>query len=322
MGVFNTAVITNKGASLLSKTILRECNITFTRMAVSDARLTGDLSGITEIDNIKQSEPVSYFGVKDDTTIACEVAFSNKELTTGYYVRVVGLYAEDPDEGEILYCVSTAEIADWMPPLSSGVVSYLVNVVTTVANSSNVKISVDDTAHVTQGQLQHEINNHTHSEASYAKVTDVDLTRDAVIEDPYGREPILSEKSIDGYTPDFSGDVWVNISGYADIEVTSTESIVSIIVYGKDGKEYLSDFLPVGEPYSFKGYADRILFAFTYGSCTFSKFTITSEDREGFMLPAEKKAIEQLQEDVGDFSTALDELHDYAQALITGGATE
>lgn len=153
MGVFNKAVVTAKGNSLISKAILSDSDIAFTRMVLSDAELSGDLTGITDLDNIKQSEPIAYVGIKNDTTIACEVAFSNMEITAGYYVKVVGLYATDPDEGEILYCISTASTADWMPPFSNGVCSYLVNVVTAVANSENVSINVDPTAYVTKGQL-------------------------------------------------------------------------------------------------------------------------------------------------------------------------
>lgn len=159
MGMFNTAVVTAKGQALLTKTLAGTCKVGFTRIALSDAQLTGDLSSLTELTQIRQSEPVYQLSVKNDTTVSCEVAFTNEKLQTGYYVRAIGLYAKDPDEGEILYSISTADesiaSADWMPPfIGKGVISYIVDVVTTVANSSEVEVKVDPSAFVTVGEFE------------------------------------------------------------------------------------------------------------------------------------------------------------------------
>lgn len=162
MGAFNTAVVTAKGQALLTKTLAGTCNIVFTKMCLSDAKLVGDLSVLSDLTQVKQSAPVSQISVKNDTTVSCEVVFTNTDLQTGYDIRAIGLYATDPDEGEILYSVSTADesvgTADWMPPSAgNGVTNYVVNVITTVANASKVEVVVDPTSYITKG----EFNKHT-----------------------------------------------------------------------------------------------------------------------------------------------------------------
>lgn len=157
MGAFNTAVVTVKGQALLAKTIAGTCKMNFSRMALSDAKLTGDISVLTSLSGIKQTELISHVGVEDEKSAVCEVAFSNAGLNTGYYVRNIGLYAIDPDEGEILYSISTADEtlagADWMPPISRGVISLLISVVTVLSSSASVDVNVDPTAYVTVSQF-------------------------------------------------------------------------------------------------------------------------------------------------------------------------
>lgn len=85
-------------------------------------------------------------------------SFSNQTLGAGYYVRNIGLYATDPQEGEILYSISVADestaTADWMPPINGiGVSSLLVDLVTAVSNASSVNVTVDFTAGATVAQI-------------------------------------------------------------------------------------------------------------------------------------------------------------------------
>ena len=73
-------------------------------------------------------------------------------------MRNIGLYATDPQEGEILYSISVADestaTADWMPPFNGiGVSSLMVDLVTAVSNASSVNITVDPTASATVAQI-------------------------------------------------------------------------------------------------------------------------------------------------------------------------
>lgn len=158
MGAFKSAVITTKGQALLAKVVAGTCKLEFTKIAVSENTLSGDLASKTGIGTIKQSEKVASVVRQNGANVKVSASFSNETLGAGYYVRNIGLYATDPQDGEILYSISAADeseaTADWMPPFNGiGVSSLLVDLVTAVSNASNVSVTVDPSAGATVAQI-------------------------------------------------------------------------------------------------------------------------------------------------------------------------
>lgn len=158
MGAFKSAVITTKGQALLAKVVAGTCKLEFTKIAVSENTLSGDLASKTGIGTIKQSEKVASVVRQNGANVKVSASFSNETLGAGYYVRNIGLYATDPQDGEILYSISVADeseaTADWMPPFNGiGVSSLLVDLVTAVSNASNVSVTVDPSAGATVAQI-------------------------------------------------------------------------------------------------------------------------------------------------------------------------
>ena len=158
MGAFKSAVITKKGQELLAKVVAGTTKLEFTKIKVSDAKLSGDLASMTGIGTIKQEEKVASVVRKNGSNVTVSASFSNQTLGQGYYVRNLGLYANDPQSGEILYSISVADestaTADYMPPFNGiGVSSLMVDLVTAVSNASSVKVNVDPTAGATVAQI-------------------------------------------------------------------------------------------------------------------------------------------------------------------------
>lgn len=158
MGAFKSAVITKKGQELLAKVVAGTTKLEFTKIKVSDAKLSGDLASMTGIGTIKQEEKVASVVRKNGSNVTVSASFSNQTLGQGYYVRNLGLYANDPQAGEILYSISVADestaTADYMPPFNGiGVSSLLVDLVTAVSNASNVTVEVDPAAGATVAQI-------------------------------------------------------------------------------------------------------------------------------------------------------------------------
>lgn len=118
MGAFKSAVITKKGQELLAKVVAGTTKLEFTKIKVSDAKLSGDLASMTGIGTIKQEEKVASVVRKNGSNVTVSASFSNQTLGQGYYVRNLGLYANDPQSGEILYSISVADestaTADYM----------------------------------------------------------------------------------------------------------------------------------------------------------------------------------------------------------------
>lgn len=158
MGAFKSAVITKKGQALLAKVVAGTTNFNFTSIKTSENVLTGDLATKTGIGTIKQSSQVASVIRQNDSNVKVSASFSNSVLQAGYYVRNIGLYATDPQEGEICYSISVADettaTADWMPPFNGiGVSSLMVDLVTAVSNASSVNVTVDPTASATVSQI-------------------------------------------------------------------------------------------------------------------------------------------------------------------------
>ena len=75
-------------------------------------------------------------------------------LTQGYSVTEIGLMAQDPDEGEILYAIATAVTADYLQPYNNLLPATMgVSFLIVVDNADNVTITTDLTAYATTDDL-------------------------------------------------------------------------------------------------------------------------------------------------------------------------
>lgn len=176
MSEFRQLIITNKGQSLMAKLIAGKANVTFTKVAASSTTYSdSQIPALTGLSNIKQQVAVSKVTRINNVAVQVDAAMENSALTSGYYMNSLGLYANDPDEGEILYAVAGANVGAYMPPYNGITVSgaYL-KLVTTVSNASNVSMTVDPAAVATVGDinaLQAEITDIQ----SYIGYTDADI---------------------------------------------------------------------------------------------------------------------------------------------------
>ena len=104
----------------------------------------------------KQSGSITKLERVNDVAVKIETSFSNTELTEGYYMRSLGLMAQDPDDGEILFAI-TIEVTGqcWMPAYNAVSVSGVyIQMVATVGNADNVTVEINPGASATVGDVQ------------------------------------------------------------------------------------------------------------------------------------------------------------------------
>lgn len=159
MAEFNKLIITNKGQALMAKLIAGTTTVEFTKIRTSTNVYTNaQIPALTALANVKQTTDVSRVIRTNNVAVQVEGAIENSSLTTGYKINSVGLYAKDPDEGEILYAVASVASSDngaWMPPFNGVAVSgAYFKLITTVSNSDNVSLQVDQAAVATVGDIQ------------------------------------------------------------------------------------------------------------------------------------------------------------------------
>ena len=154
---YSKLTLTAKGAALNAKMIAGQTGFTFTKVCASDTTYTeAQLPNLTSLSGIKQTSLVSKVTRSNNVTITIETTFTNASLSTGYYMRTLGLYALDPTEGEVLYaaCVASSDNC-YMPP-NNGVTSTgaYIKLIQTVGNASSVSMTVDPGAVATIGDIE------------------------------------------------------------------------------------------------------------------------------------------------------------------------
>ena len=159
MSQFRKAVITQKGLALLQKTQMQNIKLEFSKIVSGSGSYTEDevLDGATALKQQMQEFPISSVTVVDPQTIKLVSVISNEGLQSAYYIREIGVFATDPDEGEILYSLAVAypDKADYMPaydgaaPVTIGLDTYQA-----VSNSENVTIRADTGAYASADELK------------------------------------------------------------------------------------------------------------------------------------------------------------------------
>ena len=108
MNIWENAVITDKGLSLQAK-LTQGNTLNLTRAAAGSGYVAaGLLQKQTAVSGEKQNLRFKTLSFPETGKCAVPVALTNDGLATGYKATQVGVYAEDPDEGEILYFIAQA----------------------------------------------------------------------------------------------------------------------------------------------------------------------------------------------------------------------
>lgn len=156
MGKYSTMSLTAKGRALLAKVQTNECDLVLTRAATGAGICNGnpDTESYTALIDERQSFPISSFLRKGDGVLVRFVA-SNFDpsgqgggLEEAYTITEIGIFAEDPDDGEVLYAISFAAIGDYVPEYDeSSPMSITFNIYIYVGTDGDVKIQADSTAY-------------------------------------------------------------------------------------------------------------------------------------------------------------------------------
>lgn len=164
MASYKKFVLTDKGQLLLNKVIAGECDLVVTKAATGDGEPEEgeDLKIWTALKSQRQFFGISSFSRLDDK-IRIRFVISNYDPGSGvgleeeYRVQEIGVYAEDPEEGEILYAVSTADAGkgDFIPAYDeTSPVTVTVNAYLVIGTGGNVLIRVSEDAYATAADIE------------------------------------------------------------------------------------------------------------------------------------------------------------------------
>lgn len=181
MAEFNAAVLTAGGIELNAKVQSGRCSIAFTKAATGDGNYEDGevLITRTELKSKKQEFLISSLSVVNESTTVLRFIVTNhsntEDLKHGYYIKEVGIYAEDPDKGEILYAIATAVENEWdyMPAYNNLLPSTnTMDFYTEVSNASDVIIRANPGAYALASDVDGLERDVTEIRTSVVKITD------------------------------------------------------------------------------------------------------------------------------------------------------
>ena len=143
MAKFNGFILTEKGRELLAKGLAGE-TITFTKMAIGDGTsLTSERERTTLVNQIT-TLPILNINVKRNGTCEINALLTNKSVTTGFYIKELGIFAHGNDNVEILYAYNISTSPDFVPPFSANNVVEIEYVDTIIVDqAANVTAVID-----------------------------------------------------------------------------------------------------------------------------------------------------------------------------------
>ena len=148
MANWQGAILTNKGRSLQAKVEGGLCQLALTKLKTGDGTLAPGqtLEALTDLVSPKQNIGISAIVVDEDQpgVVYVKGILSNASLTTGYLVKELGLFATDPDDGEILYAVTVDSNPDYLQDNTSAtVITEALKLAIAVSNTSDVTATLD-----------------------------------------------------------------------------------------------------------------------------------------------------------------------------------
>lgn len=158
MSEWTPHVLTAAGRRLQAK-VEAGMTLALTRMKLGSGQETLDeVDELLDLVAVESEFPISSAQVSGEVCTVRGV-FSTTSISHGFYCREWGIYAEDPDEGEILYAVLIDEKPDWIPANAPTelTVTYCLNIA--VANGTTIMAVIDPAGLVDVDML----NEYTHT---------------------------------------------------------------------------------------------------------------------------------------------------------------
>lgn len=161
MSQYNKTVLTHAGLELAKRANAGQAKFGITRAVTSaddwSNKTVQDLEEVTTIPNFMQQGTVMDTDEveSNNSVIGVSLCFTNKNLSTGYQIRIIGLYVkEEGQENDFLYAVTTAITPENMPDFNDKVLyRFNMQMYLVIGNAQSVNVVINDGTAVTHGQL-------------------------------------------------------------------------------------------------------------------------------------------------------------------------
>lgn len=168
MAEWSNAIMTDVGNALQAKVNAGQTKLTFTKIKVGSGVNATNPLALTDVISSKW-ETTNIIVKREGKIVSVDTFITNSGITEAFRMSEIGLFANDPDKGEILYAYLTDPEPDRMPAEGGAVVvSQELTIGMMFSNTGNVSLTVNMGALVNQEQLKE----HNSSTSSHSPITD------------------------------------------------------------------------------------------------------------------------------------------------------
>ena len=213
MSVWSAGLLTKKGLNLHAKVEAGTTLLKVTKMAVGSGVL-GDDEDTQDVTALKHEElkvDISMAKAQDNGLCVITGILTNENVNVGFYAKEMALFAEDPDEGEILYQYASDSKPDWVPAITETKAPINIQLDTNVAisNAELINVEISPAGIVSIEVLNHYLNEHNEDNTAHTNlfktlfnITEVNATKIKDKIKSYGKEVIQEVFGIASATTD------------------------------------------------------------------------------------------------------------------------
>ena len=174
MAEWSNATMTDVGADLQAKVNAGKTKLTFTKIKVGSGVNATNPLVLTDVISSKW-ETTNFVVKQEGKIVSVDTFITNTGIHEAFRMSEIGLFAQDPDKGEILYAYLTDPEPDRIPAEGgSVVVSQELTIGMVFSNTGNVSLTVNMGALVTHEQLErHNSDEHAHDDRFNAIIQQV-----------------------------------------------------------------------------------------------------------------------------------------------------
>lgn len=168
---FNNIKFTTKGRNLHAK-VQAGAALNFTKIVIGDGDNGGaDSSAYDNLLNPLHNISITKLKSTSNGTAIVGGVFNNSGLAA-FYLREIGLFATDPDLGEILYCYGNAGASAEYIPEGGGstILERQLNIVATIGNATSLTALIDYSMYSTMQFVQDEVAAHDIDVAAHSDI--------------------------------------------------------------------------------------------------------------------------------------------------------
>lgn len=167
MAEWSNATMTDVGADLQAKVNAGKTKLTFTKIKVGSGVNATNPLALTDVISSKW-ETTNFVVKQEGKIVSVDTFITNNGITEAFRMSEIGLFAQDPDKGEVLYAYLTDPEPDRMPAEGgSVVVSQELTIGMVFSNTGNVSLTVNMGALVTNEQLTEAVKQHNDDENAH-----------------------------------------------------------------------------------------------------------------------------------------------------------